>query len=107
MCNYRPISIVCLVAKALEKEIQCQFLDYLFVHTFITPDQSAYLKRHSTPTCLHKVVDDWLSNMNVNIVYFLDLQNCFDTTNHDILLAKLRKYGVMNMELKWFEAYGP
>ena len=29
-----------------------------------TPDQSAYLKGHSTQTSLHRVIDDWLDNIN-------------------------------------------
>ena len=28
-----------------------------------------------------------------------------DTVDHDILLAKLRKYGVENLELAWFASY--
>ena len=27
-------------------------------------DQSAYMQRHSTQTSLHRVIDDWLENVN-------------------------------------------
>ena len=50
--NYRPISVISLVAKIFEKEVHTQVLLYLEKHAFITPFQSAYLKRHSTVACL-------------------------------------------------------
>ena len=36
---------------------------------------------------------------------FIDLEKAFDTEDRDILLAKLRKYGVDNLELTWFTFY--
>ncbi|XP_055390584.1 uncharacterized protein LOC129619367 [Condylostylus longicornis] len=41
----------------------------------------------------------------VILVVFLDLQRAFETVNRNILLEKLKKYGIRNMELKWFESY--
>ena len=36
---------------------------------------------------------------------FIDLKKAFDTVDHDVLLAKLRKYGVDKLELAWFTSY--
>ena len=36
---------------------------------------------------------------------FLDLKKAFDTVNHDILIKKLKNYGIDNKELLWFESY--
>ena len=36
---------------------------------------------------------------------FIDLKKAFDTVDHDILLAKLRIYGIENLELTWFTSY--
>ena len=52
---YRPIYIVCHIAKPMEKRVQKQFLDYLVLHAFIATDQSAYIQRYSTQTSLYKV----------------------------------------------------
>ena len=35
----------------------------------------------------------------------IDIKKAFDTVDHDILLAKLRKYGVDNLEFAWFSSY--
>ena len=62
-------------------------------HKFISIDQSAYLKRHSTQTSLHRVIDDWLEQINDNSLTgtcLLDVSKCFDSNNHDILLKKVR-----------------
>ncbi len=34
-----------------------------------------------------------------------DLQICFDTIDHDILIYKLHKYGINENELEWFKSY--
>jgi exonuclease III len=106
--NYRPISIICHIGKIMEREIYKQFLHYLTEHAFISIDQSAYLKHHSTQTSLHRVVDDWLENMNngqITGLCFLDIQKCFDTIDHELLLSKLKCYGIKNNELTWFTSY--
>ena len=45
--NYRPISVVCHIAKIIEKIIQSNLHEYLIAHDLITIDQSAFLKAHS------------------------------------------------------------
>ena len=62
--NYRPISVIGHVVKLAESEVKHQLLSYLLRHNLITVDQSAYLKNHSTTTCLHKVIGDWQELIN-------------------------------------------
>ena len=62
--NYRPLSVICHVAKIMEKCIQKQVLSYLEEHSFITVDQSAYLKNHSIQATLHKATNNWLNNFD-------------------------------------------
>ena len=63
-CNYRPVSVLSQIAKILEKAVHDQLLTYLRSHNFISTDQSAFRKQHSTQTALHRVVEDWLESMD-------------------------------------------
>ena len=81
---------------------------YLETHQFISPDQSAFLKHHSTVTALHKVTDNLLNNIDeglITCVCFFDIAKCFDSLDHSILLSKLDKYGIRNNTLLWFKSY--
>ena len=84
--------------------MQYQLINYLNEHDFITPDQSAYRKYHSTASGLHTSIDEWLQNIEdhyVTGVVFLYILKCFDTINYNMLLQKVYTYGVRNNELQW------
>ncbi len=92
----------------MEKLIQNQLLEYLSVHDFITCDQSAYRKGHSTETALHKGMIQLLDDINEGLLSgacFLDIQICFDTIDHNILLFELSNYGIHDVELEWLKSY--
>ena len=36
---------------------------------------------------------------------FIDLSKAFDTVNHDILLTKLKYFGIKNTYIDWFKSY--
>lgn len=106
--NYRPLSVIGSLAKLMEKCVQTQLVNYLMKHNFISIDQFAYIKHHSTQTCLNRLLDDVLENINENettAMCFLDIKKCFDTIDHELLCFKLNKYGIRNNELKWFKSY--
>ena len=90
--------------------IPCELSNDWFLEeqSFISMDQSTYLKRHFTQTSIHRVLDDWLENLNdraITGVCLLDISKCFDSINHTILLKKLEMYGITSTELKRFSSY--
>ena len=106
--NYRPISVLSVFSRLLEKIGHDQFTKYLKEHNKFAKCQHAFLKLHSTLTSLLSVTDTWFSNIDkrkLNISIFLDLKKAFDTVDHGILLSKLSKYGAVGTPLRWFASY--
>ena len=73
--NYRPISIVSVLSKPLEKHINKNLLMHLDKHKLLHPNQFGFRKKHSCQTSLTSLVDQWLTNINndeFNGVMFID-----------------------------------
>ena len=70
--------------------------------------QSGFRSLHSILTALVDAANSWSVNIDnglVNGVVFIDLKKAFDTIDHNILLRKLRIYGVYTISIQWFESY--
>ena len=106
--NYRPISVLPVVSKVLERLIHKQLASYFDEHGLLCISQSGFRRKHSTETAVTYFADEILMNMDKGEVtgcVFIDLAKAFDTVDHDILISKLKNYGVCDESLQWFENY--
>ena len=93
--NYRPISIISIIAKPLEKHIHKHMYQYLIDNNLFSNSQSGFRSKHSCHTALVKMCDEWLTAINrSNIVgtLFLDLKKAFDLVSHNLIIQKLSLY---------------
>ena len=106
--NYRPISLLPVSSKLLEKCIQQQLSSHLVQNDLLFPFQSGFQPCHSTQTLLLHCLDTWYKALDgrqfVGVV-FLDVSKAFDTVSHDLLLDKLSKLGLSPSAISWFKSY--
>ena len=106
--NYRPISILPVASKILERAVHAQLYKYLTACHYLSPYQCGFRKNHSTETAAIAFTDSVRRNMDQGLLtgsIFIDLSKAFDTIDQSVLLNKLMKYGVKDLELKWFNNY--
>jgi len=106
--NYRPVSVLSVISKALEKVIFDQVEEYLSSNNLLYDFQSGFRKGFSTDTCLIHLSDYIRFQMDTgNLVgmVLLELQKAFDTVDHGILLMKLKALGLSKVTVQWFTSY--
>ena len=106
--DYRPISLLPIFSKILEKVIAIQMIEYFINTGLYDRFQSAYKRYHSTTTALLHILDEILRSIDSNeitVMTLLDYSKAFDTANHRLIVAKLRALGFTNTACQWISSY--
>lgn len=106
--NYRPISLLPILSKLLEKIVAERLTEYLKTNNILYEHQYGFQAKKSTVhPMIHLLnkVSDAMNDNKITVGVFCDLKKCFDTCSHQIIFKKLEKIGVKNRELDWFKSY--
>ena len=74
----------------------------------ISSKQYGFRPGFTTSDCLIDLIEEIASSLDKGLYVvslFLDLSRAFDTVNHQILLNKLKYYGLQQSEYNWFQFY--
>ena len=106
--NYRPISLLPLISKILERVIHDQTQNFLLENNVLYKLQSGFRSNHSTDFCLSLLNDKILKGFDTGLItgmILIDLQKAFDTIDHRILLNKMKYLNFSVETISWFESY--
>ena len=103
--NYRPISLLPILSKILEKVIANQLITILESNRLHMEKQHGFRPNLSTETALltitNKIYEN-TDNRKISLLLLLDLLKAFDSVNYQILLDKYEK---LNIDSFWSENY--
>ena len=106
--NYRPVSLMSVICKLLERLIKDHMVDFLVKHKLLNSSQHGFLKARSCLTnmlCFLEEITKWIDvGSPVDIIY-LDFQKAFDKVPHQRLLLKLKAHGIGDSITDWIEQW--
>ena len=108
MKNYRPVSILSPLSKILEKVVYEQLYDYMSRNKIFHQNLHGYRQHRSTQTALLTMYDRWVKAAaagQVSGAVLLDLSAAFDLVDPELLVKKLRIYGLDEEFLGWIHSY--
>ena len=108
LTNYRPISVLPVFSKIIERLMHKRLLKFLTNNNILFEHQFGFQPNKTTNMAildLYSKIVNSLENKLISCCIFLDFAKAFDTVNHSTLLKKLENIGIRGLPLNWFQSY--
>ena len=105
MKNYRPISIIPVFTKLLERFRYNRIIFFLYENTILSDVQNGFRRGKSIDTAVIGSIQKALDKGVHTIGIFIDLTKAYDVLNHNLLLEKLFNYGIRGSTNLRFRSY--
>ena len=105
---YRPISLIPIFSKIIEKYIYKELNLYLEANNILCYEQKGFRKHKSINLAIYDFLHTVMTNMDKNspvCAVFCDMTQAFDYVQHNILLKKLDAYGIRGNVLELLKSY--
>ena len=106
--NYRPVALLPILSKILEKAVFLQIVEYLDSNNLLSPNHHGCRRWHNTATALIQMYDQWVEEVEAGQmvgVMMIDLSAAFDMVDHPLLLDKLALFGMETEVTQWLRSY--
>ena len=106
--NYRPVALLPILSKVLEKAVFAQMVTYLESNQLVHPNLHGSRAEHNTSTALIQMYDKWVEDVDDGKlvgVLLCDQSAAFDLCDHVLLIEKLRLMGLDESALSWVRSY--
>ena len=106
--NYRPVSLLPVISKVLEKIVNNRIVKFLTKNKVFYEGQYGFRSNRSTTDAILDFMGNVLDSINKGqyvLSLFLDMSKAFDSISHQTLYRKLEFYGIRGNVLLWFQSY--
>ncbi len=106
--NYRPISVLPISSKILERHVYDYYYEYLTCHHHLLDEQSGFRKYHLCQTVVIKLSDYIIENVDkceLTGMLLIDLRKAFDLLVNELMLHKINLYGCNTDSMICFKSY--
>ena len=106
--NYRPVALLPIFSKVLEKAVFKQIVEYLDENKLLSHNHHGSRSGLSTATALVQMYDQWVQEVDHDKmvgVMMIDLSAAFDMVDHSLLVEKLTMFGLDENAVEWCRSY--
>ena len=106
--NYRPISVLPVISKLLEKHVHDSLMSFMISYNVLHSTQSGFRPNYSCETALLQMINKFhqaINNGQIIGMVMVDFRKAFDLVDHTLLLKKLKHYKICGDTLQWFSSY--